>query len=88
MDNKDYTNLSLEELLKEEQKLKKNETLSRFLIGFLVGIMIFGVVNKGFGVLHVLLPLLLISAIYKNSQNQKKNLTEVQSAINTQSTNS
>jgi len=88
MDNKDYTNLSLEELLAEEQKIKKNETLSRFLIGFLVGIMIFGTVSKGFGVLHILLPLVLISAIYKNSQNQKKNLTEVQSAINTKNVNS
>ena len=82
-DNKNYSNMTLEELLAEEKKIKKNETLSAVLIGVLIGVLIFGVVQNGFGFLHIFLPLLLIAGIYKNSQNNKSKLKQVSDQINT-----
>jgi hypothetical protein len=43
-DTKDYTQHSLEELLAEQKKLKKHELYAALAIGFLVGVMVFGIV--------------------------------------------
>lgn len=85
-DDKDYANWTLEELLVEEKRIKKNGTLSAVLIGFLIGVAIYGVANKGFGFLHIFIPLVLISGIYKNSQKVKESLKEVQEIIDTRNT--
>jgi uncharacterized membrane protein YoaK (UPF0700 family) len=81
-DKKDYTQLSLEALLTEEKKMKRNEILSAVLIGFLIGVMIYGLVKKGFGLLHMFLPIFLILGIQKNAQIQKQSLREIQAEIN------
>ncbi len=81
-DNKDYSKLTLEELWVEEKKVKKNKTIAAVLIGFLIGVMIYGIVNHGFGFLHIFIPLILISGIYKNSQKLAHNLTQIQAEIN------
>jgi len=78
---KKYQELILEELLAEEKKIKQRETISRFLIGFLIGILIFGVVKKGIGFLHIFLPLVVMAGIYKDSQRTKSNLEQVQAEI-------
>ncbi|WP_133272165.1 FUSC family protein [Hymenobacter radiodurans] len=80
-DKKDYSELTLEELLIEEKKVKKNAVFSAGLIGFMVGIMIYGIVTKGFGFLYIAIPLFLILLIYKNSQIQKQNLKQIQAEI-------
>ncbi|MEA5405833.1 hypothetical protein VB776_23040 [Arcicella sp. DC2W] len=80
-EKKDYSKLTLEELLIEEKKIKKNETLSAGLIGFLIGVMVFGLVKNGFGFLYLAIPIFLIAGIYKNSQIQKQNLKEIQAEI-------
>ena len=84
-EQKDYSQLTLEELLLERKKSKQNELFSAGAIGFLVGVMIYGLVTKGFGFLYVAIPLLLILGLYKNSQTQKSNLTQIQAAINAKS---
>jgi hypothetical protein len=84
-DKKDYAKLTLEELLIAQKKAKKNETLSAGLIGFLVGIMIYGIVKNGFGFLYIAIPLFLIAGIYKNAQVQKQNLKQIQAAIDLKS---
>jgi hypothetical protein len=81
LDKKDYSKLTLEELMLEEKKIKQNEILSAGFIGFCVGIMIFGLVKNGFGFLYIIIPLVLISAFYKNSQVQKEKLKEIQNEI-------
>ena len=81
-DKKDYSKLTLKELLIEEKKVKKNEAFSAGLIGLLVGVMIYGVVKNGFGFLYLAIPLFLISVIFKNSQIQKQNLKQIQTEIN------
>jgi hydrogenase maturation factor len=77
-DKKDYSKLTLEELLIEEKKIKKNETLSAALVGFMIGIMVYGLIKNGFGFLYVVIPVVLIMGIYKNSQIQKENLKQIQ----------
>lgn len=80
-EKKDYAQLTLEELQAEEKKVKSNRTISAFLVGFLVGVIIYGVVKNGFGLLYTVLPLLLIAGITKNRQNTKAKLQEVQEEI-------
>lgn len=82
-DSKDYTKLRLEELLNEQKELKKKERLSALIIGFLIGVMIFGVAANGFGFLYIFIPLILISWIIKDSQKQKEILKAVQQEIET-----
>ena len=81
-DKKDYSEFTLEELVLEEKKVKKNEAFSAGLIGFMVGIMIYGIITKGFGFLYIAIPLFLIFLFYKNSQTQKQNLKQIQAEIN------
>ena len=80
-EQKDYSKLSIEELLAEEKKMKKNEITAAILIGFLFGIIIFGVASNGFGVIYTLLPLIMILAITKNSKKHKKNRQALSAAI-------
>lgn len=81
MENKNYKNWGLEELKTAEKKINKQATISRFLIGYLVGVLIYGITLKGLGFLHIFLPVLLISGIYKQSQKQKLQHKEIQAAI-------
>lgn len=80
-DKKDYAKWTFEDLLKEEKKMKKNEIISAVIIGFLAGIMIFGVANNGFGFSYVVIPVLLILGIVKNSQNHKQKLKDLRTEI-------
>lgn len=84
-DNKDYSKLALDELLKEEKKMKKAEITSAVFIGFLIGVMVYGVATKGFGFLHIFIPLLLIAGIAKNSQNLKQKLEQIRAEIRAKS---
>lgn len=81
-ENKDYAQLTRDELLIEEKKIKRMELVSAVVIGFLLGIMIYGTVRKGFGFLHIFIPLLLISGIVKNSKSQRQKLNEIREEIN------
>ena len=81
LDDKDYSKLTLEELLIEEKKIKKNETIAAVIIGFLIGIMVYGVVMNGIGFLYIFIPLILIGGVYKNSQKHKHKLKQIQAEI-------
>lgn len=82
--NKNHSKLSLEELLMEEKKIKRNEIITSFIIGFLVSIMIYGIAKKGIGFLHIFIPLILIREFYKNTQKLKEKRKQIQTAINAQ----
>ena len=60
-----YATISLENLLIEEKHLKKNAYLNAVLIGFI----------------HIFLPILLLSGIYKGSLPGKKKLKLIQGEI-------
>jgi|AntRauTorckE5430_2_1112549.scaffolds.fasta_scaffold12056_2 hypothetical protein len=80
-DKKDYSQLTLEELLAEEKKMKRQGITDAVFIGVLVGVIIYGVVKNGFGLLYTVLPLLLIAGVAKNGQAIKAKLQEVQGEI-------
>jgi hypothetical protein len=68
-DQKDYTELTLEALRTEEQKLKRQNLTGNVFIGFLAGVMIYGLVKNGFGLLYTAIPLLIIAVLAKNGQS-------------------
>lgn len=83
MEKKDLYQLTDEELLIEKKKLKKAKIISAVLIGFLAGILIFGVVSwslsseKRLGFfIPMLIPVFFIYKMLKN-RNANKNLEEV-----------
>lgn len=78
---KDYSTLTLEELLVEEKKMKQSLSLSSGLVGFAAGVMIWGIINKGIGFLHIALPIGLMVLFYKNSQKNKLKLNQIQAEI-------
>jgi hypothetical protein len=80
-EEKDYSVLPLEELLEEEKKIKRNEITGAVLIGFLVGIMIFGVASNGFGIVYTVIPIILIAGIARYSGKQKQILKVIQAGI-------
>ncbi|MFN0177150.1 MAG: hypothetical protein ACKVU0_21085 [Saprospiraceae bacterium] len=86
LEHKDYAELTLEELLTEEKNLKKRETISRVLIGVAIGILVYGIVKKGFGFLHIFLPSGLIYIFYKDSEKNKEKISQVRTEINARNT--
>ena len=81
-DIKDYTQFTLEELRVEERKIKKHETLSAFLIGLSIGVLVYAVAVGNASFISILLPMFLIAAVMKNSKKQKEELKEIQGVIN------
>lgn len=77
----DYSNWTVEELLTEKKKRKKQELFSALLIGFLFGVLIFGIAKKGFGFIHIFIPVVLAYGIYKNSLPNKSELKKIQAKI-------
>ncbi|MEN0050408.1 MAG: FUSC family protein [Bacteroidota bacterium] len=85
MENKDYSKLTLEELQREEKELKKQEIIGAVIVGFLVGVMVFGLVRNGFGLLYTVIPIFLIYGIAKNAQQLKAKLKQVRAVMATKS---
>lgn len=79
--NKDYSKSAVPELLAEEKKIKRMEITSAVMVGFLVGVMVYGVAKNGFGFIYIFIPLLLIAGIAKNSQNLRKKLKSIRAEI-------
>ena len=86
LEHKDFAEWTLEELLIEEKKLKKKETISSVLIGVAIGILVYGVVKKGFSFLPVFLPIALIYIFYKDSEKNKEKLKQIRTEINNKHT--
>ena len=84
---KDYKKLDVEELLAEEKRLKNREWTTRLIIGFLFGLMIYGVAKNGFGFIYIFFPLLLISGILINSKNQRQQLLSINQEIDLRNKN-
>ena len=83
LDTDHYDKMELEELLKEEKKIKRKETTSAVLIGFLIGVIVYGVVKNGIGFIYIFIPLILLYGIYRNSQKLRDDLKQIQTEIKT-----
>jgi uncharacterized membrane protein YoaK (UPF0700 family) len=77
----DYNTKTLEELVLEEKKLKKNRIFNALWIGFIVGIMVYRLVTRGFGFVAIAIPVILLAITLKNIIAQNKNLVELQKEI-------
>ena len=83
MEKKDFSKLTDEELLVEKKKLKKSKILHAIAIGFLAGVLIFGIVSwslstekrPGF-LIPMLIPVVFIYRMLKGS-NKHKDLEDV-----------
>ncbi|MEQ9266560.1 MAG: hypothetical protein RLN81_15125 [Balneolaceae bacterium] len=83
MEKKDLSGLTDEELLNKKRKLKKSRVIHATLIGFLAGVLIFGVVSWGMSsksnlgtLIPILIPIFFIYGLVKNSK-KNKDLEEV-----------
>jgi len=76
LSSKDYSKMTLEELVSEEKKMKSQKTTTAVFIGFLIGIAIYAATHKGF----VLTIILLFFAFWIGSRNAQ-NLKRIQAEI-------
>jgi hypothetical protein len=80
-ENKDYNTLSRAELEKLMKQLKGEQKTANFIMGFCVGVMVFGYASNGFGWVYTLIPLLIIGAMYKSSHPRKEKMKELEEAL-------
>jgi riboflavin transporter FmnP len=70
MDTRDLSQLTDQELLEEAKKLRSFSVTNAVLIGFLVGIVVYSIINSTFGFL-MLLPLYLAHRLINDPRNKK-----------------
>ncbi|MBK8338994.1 MAG: FUSC family protein [Flavobacteriales bacterium] len=79
--NKDYAEMTVDELLVEEKKTRKERITAAVFIGFLIGVMVYGLATKGFGLLFTAISLGLIYIIHRNSNTTKQRMADIRSAL-------
>ncbi len=79
---KDYIKLTLEDLLIEQKKIKKQQMYAAGMIGVFLGIILFGLVINGFGWVYISISVALIYLINDNSKKNKQNLEQIKNEIN------
>lgn len=81
---KDYAQMTDEELIQEQNQLKRRKVLTAFVIGFLSGIVLFGIISWIMGstknflsfLLPLLFPIFIIKKLLKDT-DQEKNLKSI-----------
>ena len=70
MNRKELSELTDQELLEESKRIKPNPWLDAFLIGLLIGIIVYGVIINSMWFLAII-PLFLIYVLIKKSKKHK-----------------
>lgn len=70
MAQKEFSDLTDEELLEKAKKLKSASIINAFLIGFMIGIVIWSIAKNNFGFL-MLIPLFIAYKLANNSKDDK-----------------
>ncbi len=73
---KDYSHLTLKELVSEEKIMKSRKVIMAVLIGVLVGIAIYSATNRGF-----ILPVVLLIAAFTIGSHHANNLKNIRAEI-------
>ena len=71
MKEKELAELTDEELLEAAKKMKSSSIMNAFIIGFVVGIIIYGVVNNTLG-FFALIPLYFVYKLVNGKNNNKE----------------
>ncbi|WP_435354078.1 hypothetical protein [Emticicia sp. SJ17W-69] len=80
-DNKDYSKMTLEELLSEEKKMKSQKIPTAVFIGLLIGIAIYSATHQGF-----ILPVILFIIAFLIGSRNSKTMKNIQAEINRRNT--
>ena len=75
--NKDFTQMTLDELVAEEKKLRSQRIPTAVFVGFLVGIAVYAAATKG----AIFLPIILVVAVYIIGRNASQKLKQVSDEI-------
>lgn len=75
MESKKPKELTDEELMEKEQKLKKNAIYHAFLIGLLGGVIVYSLVKNGLG-WPTFFPFVLIAVLEKRRRDEQKAVQE------------
>jgi F0F1-type ATP synthase assembly protein I len=70
MTQEELSNLTDEELLSEAKKMKSTSIINAFLIGFMIGIIIYSIVKSSLG-FFTLIPLIFAFKVFNSSKNNK-----------------
>ena len=70
LNNKDYSKMTLEELMSEEKKKESQKIPTAVFIGLLIGIAVYSATHKGF-VLPIILLFFAFLIGFRNSQTMK-----------------
>jgi len=81
LDKKDYSKMTLEELISEEKKMKSQKIPTAVFIGVLIGIAVYSASHKGFG-----LPIILLIFAFLIGSRNSKTMKNIQSEINRRNT--
>ena len=71
----------MQELLAEQKKRKTALLTHQFIIGLMAGVAVFSVVNKGFRLFSLALPLLFIFYFVRSGKGLKESLQSIQAEI-------
>lgn len=75
MSNRELSELSDQELLQEAKELKSFSITNAFIIGFLIGILVFSLVKSSWGLLS-LIPLFLLYKLINDPKNKRYKAVE------------
>lgn len=74
--SKNYTKMTLEELMVEEKKMKSQRILTAVFIGLLIGIAIYSATNKG-----VVLPAILLIVAFLVGRRNAQTMKDIEAEI-------
>lgn len=81
LENKDYSKMTLEELVSEEKKMKSQKIPTAVFIGLLIGIAVYSATHKGF-----ILPVILLIVAFLIGSRNSKSMKGIQAEINRRKT--
>lgn len=76
LSSKDYSKITLEELVSEEKKMKSRKNTTAVFIGVMIGIAIYAATHKSF-----VLPVILLIASFLIGSRESQNLKSIQAEI-------
>jgi hypothetical protein len=78
MEQNEFSNLTDEQLLQYQKRVKQSNILTAFIIGLLIGVAIYSAVKNGFG-FFTFFPLFFVYLLARNGKKQVKINKEINS---------